>query len=46
MARPLTAWKPTADEVKRIVIEMRPIIEEFARRAREDRAETMSAASH
>jgi hypothetical protein len=28
-------WKPTADEVRRIVDEMRPIIQDFARRAQE-----------
>jgi hypothetical protein len=43
MTRPITAWKPTADEVKRIVVEMRPIIVEFARRAREEQ-ETAGAA--
>jgi hypothetical protein len=26
-------WNPTADEVRRIVDEMRPIIQDFARRA-------------
>jgi hypothetical protein len=35
MATQPTIWKPTADEVQRIVAEMRPIIEDFARRARE-----------
>ncbi|MDQ1444977.1 MAG: hypothetical protein QOI20_1441 [Acidimicrobiaceae bacterium] len=26
-------WKPTPDEVRRIVTEMRPIIEDFSRKA-------------
>jgi hypothetical protein len=32
------AWKPTPDEVRRIVDEMRPIIQDFARRARQSAA--------
>ena len=27
-------WRPTQEEIERIMIEMRPIINEFARRAR------------
>jgi hypothetical protein len=34
MLRKPQAWTPTADEVRAIVAEMRPIIEDFARRAR------------
>lgn len=33
--RHLRSWHPTPDEVQRIVLEMRPIIQDFARRARE-----------
>ena len=33
MAGALKAWHPTPDEVERIVVEMRPIIAAFARRA-------------
>lgn len=36
MARQLEAWHPTPDEVQRILVEMRPIIEDFARRAARD----------
>lgn len=32
----LPVWTPTADEVRRIVDEMRPIIKDFARRSRQD----------
>lgn len=34
-AQELRNWHPTPAEVQRIVVEMRPIIEDFARRARE-----------
>lgn len=34
MNEQLRTWRPTADEVERIVAEMRPIIRAFARRDR------------
>lgn len=34
----LRNWHPTPAEVHRIVVEMRPIIQEFARLARESQA--------
>jgi len=34
MIESIRAWEPTREEVERIVAEMRPIIREFARRAR------------
>jgi hypothetical protein len=36
MAQRVRAWRPTEEEVRRIVAEMRPIIHEFAQRARRD----------
>lgn len=45
MARRLEAWEPTADEVQRIVAEMRPIIRDFARRSAQD-CERAAAAAH
>lgn len=35
LTQTLRDWHPTPAEVQRIVAEMRPIIEDFARRARE-----------
>ena len=32
----VTAWKPNREELDRILAEMRPIIAEFARRARQE----------
>ena len=34
MAERIRVWRPTQEEVESILIEMRPIINEFARRAR------------
>jgi hypothetical protein len=43
MARRLDAWEPTPDEVQRILAEMKPIIQDFARRyARECERTTAS----
>ena len=36
MAERVRAWRPTEEEVELIVAEMRPIIREFAQRARRD----------
>jgi len=36
MADRVRAWRPTEEEVERIIAEMRPIIHEFAQRARRD----------
>ena len=38
---PPPVWQPTPDEVRRIVDEMRPIIHEFARRARLDQIDSI-----
>ena len=35
MAERVKVWRPTEEEIETILIEMRPIITEFARRARQ-----------
>ena len=35
MVERVKAWRPTQEEIESILIEMRPIITEFARRARQ-----------
>lgn len=37
MAQCTREWRPSPEEVRRIVEEMRPILRDFARRARDDR---------
>jgi hypothetical protein len=35
MAERVKVWRPTKEEIESILLEMRPIISEFARRARQ-----------
>ena len=35
MAERIKIWRPTQEEIESILVEMRPIISEFARRARQ-----------
>lgn len=34
----MTTWEPTVEEVRRIVAELRPVIDEFERRSRRELA--------